>query len=1087
MRPIRLVLQAFGSYVNRTEIPFESFGKKGLFLITGDTGAGKTTIFDAITYALFNQTSGTDRGAYTIRSDYADEKKETYVELTFSHQGREYQIFRSPQQVLVKKNGEGTTDKPAKAKLLREPDPPLEGPKAVDKAILALLSIDYIQFKQICMIAQGEFREILNTDAKTRGEILQKLFATEGYQKMAAIMGERFKKSSEAAAELLRSIRQEFDHVLYEEDSQYREAIEAEREDSSEDTLHYQTNRKAELLAALLKEEQERIASQEPLVASLQQEATKKAERYTLIHTTNDLFRQYDAALAEQRQLEEKQEEMADLQALLEKQKRAVYEVKPFYDRYQAEQKREAEANQAYEQAVRTAEASRQAYQAAEQAYEEAEENREQAEGKKQEAMRLLEEEKEYERLEELNRLLKDCEAEQREAVWKRRQQEENIIRLKELIQEEEAKQQALADRPEQCAAAKQIYRRLKEEYQSLTSFMTEKIPATRQQKKALEAAQEEYQKKRAVYETIAEDCLVYERRLEEARAGILASRLKEGKACPVCGSISHPNPAPLPKEEVTEEAWKKLRQKRDKAEQAKNSANEEAAGRIAAYKAEKAHIEEELGHFLRKAEKRKETEKEEVSESLVDLTLEQIEEKINAISERMAEELAAAQRDFARLLEEKELGERLLVQLAGHTRERETQQELLEQQRKQETDLAAKYAALSGEKAGRGTFRYASLAEAKRARREREEEAASLFRLIEDQQRKRIEAREQLSGSQASLEGCRKQAEEARNGALQAEKDYQRAREAKGFSTDLEDMKKLFVPKEEIERQEQLLQAYQAERIEKEANRRTIEQAVAGKERLDEEEARREAEESKAAERAAQESLADLYHRRKQNETIWKRLEEKRKRAEAKLTETTQLSHLAALLSGKAVGKNRTSFETYVQLSGFDGILRAANRRLLPMSGGQYQLYRHENQEEKKNIALNLDILDQYTGKKRPVSTLSGGESFMASLSLALGLSDYVTAQAGGIQIETLFIDEGFGTLDEAALSDAIQMLQELSEGEKLIGIISHREELKKVIRKKILVKKAGRQQEYEGTKTCKDRQGKEIKRGSFLQLELE
>ena len=177
--------------------------------------------------------------------------------------------------------------------------------------------------------------------------------------------------------------------------------------------------------------------------------------------------------------------------------------------------------------------------------------------------------------------------------------------------------------------------------------------------------------------------------------------------------------------------------------------------------------------------------------------------------------------------------------------------------------------------------------------------------------------------------------------------------------------------------------------------------------------------------------------------------------KAEHKLQEVTTLKNLTDILQGKTAGKNKTSFETYVQMAGFDDIIRAANKRLQSMSGGQYQLYRHEDLEAKGNVALNLDILDNYTGKRRPVSTLSGGESFMASLSLALGLSDRVTANAGGIRIDTLFIDEGFGTLDEKSLNDALGMLQELSYSNKLIGIISHREELKEVIPKKVVVKK--------------------------------
>jgi exonuclease SbcC len=183
-----------------------------------------------------------------------------------------------------------------------------------------------------------------------------------------------------------------------------------------------------------------------------------------------------------------------------------------------------------------------------------------------------------------------------------------------------------------------------------------------------------------------------------------------------------------------------------------------------------------------------------------------------------------------------------------------------------------------------------------------------------------------------------------------------------------------------------------------------------------------------------------------------------KRRQAETAelLEKVAVLKNLADLVQGKVIGRNRTSLETYVQMAGFDSILAAANQRLLPMSGGQYRLYRHEDPQAKGNIALTLDILDHYTGKKRPVSTLSGGESFMASLSLALGLSDRITASAGGVKVDALFVDEGFGTLDEKSLNDAISMIQELTSGSRLVGIISHRQELKEEIPGKIIVEKS-------------------------------
>ena len=241
-------MNAFGPYASYTEVEFAQFGEGGLFLVTGDTGAGKTTIFDAITFALFNKTSGMDREVNTLRSDYAKETEETFVELTFSHKGRIYELYRSPQYERLKKNGTGFTTKTAKAELRREPDTPIEGTKQVNEAIEDLLRINYEQFKQISMIAQGEFREVLNADSKKRGEILQKIFSTEGYKKMGNFMEERYKKAHGGMAELFRSIEQDFDGIWYDEDSSYVDEIEEEKRKDQAEHTQYQIEHKINLL-----------------------------------------------------------------------------------------------------------------------------------------------------------------------------------------------------------------------------------------------------------------------------------------------------------------------------------------------------------------------------------------------------------------------------------------------------------------------------------------------------------------------------------------------------------------------------------------------------------------------------------------------------------------------------------------------------------------------------------------------------------------------------------------------------------------------------------------------------------------------
>ena len=285
----------------------------------------------------------------------------------------------------------------------------------------------------------------------------------------------------------------------------------------------------------------------------------------------------------------------------------------------------------------------------------------------------------------------------------------------------------------------------------------------------------------------------------------------------------------------------------------------------------------------------------------------------------------------------------------------------------------------------------------------------------------------------------------------------YVKVRESQAF-VDETDFLLYLVPKEEISRREEEILKFESAVTANEANYKSAKEDIRDKEQLDEEQAKLESDSYKEAAEQERELLTKLKQRKERNVETANKILHKKLEVEDKLEEVGMLTNLANLFNGKTAGKNRTSFETFVQMSGFDRIIHAANRRLLPISGGQYQLYRHEDLNAKGNIALNLDILDNYTGKKRPVNTLSGGESFMASLSLALGLSDCVTASAGGIKIDTLFIDEGFGTLDEKSLNDAITMLHELSASDKLIGIISHREELREELPKKILITKTNK-----------------------------
>lgn len=1038
-------MNAFGPYASNAKVEFDKFGEGGLFLITGDTGAGKTTIFDAITFALFNKTSGMDREINTLRSDYANEKEETFVELTFSHMGRIYQIYRSPQYEKPKKNGTGVTTKTAKARLTREPDTPIEGTKQVNEAVEDLLKINYDQFKQISMIAQGEFREVLNADSKKRGEILQKIFATEGYKEMGYLMEQRYKKAHGEMADIFRSIDQYFDGIQYAEDSKLAPAIEEQKMVMHTDRTQYHVERKMKILEEVMEEDAEQIKLQEKETQEKQKDAQEKAKTYTLIHSTNELFAKYDKILAEREKLDAQKDENAQYIATLEKQKKAVYEVKPLYDVYVSEQRKVDEATEKCLESEQRFQEAVQNLEGAETNLKTAESKRELAEEKKQEAGLLKQDEGNYEKRDELNKQISECKKAKSEILAKKSVQEKQVDELKEKIETESKRIKELLDRPEKCVAAKAKCEKLDEKYQNLKTLFTEKLSELKKLEEKRTKAQQDYEEKRSAYDEIDKQYNHCEKLLEESRAGILASNLEVGKPCPVCGSTEHPAPAPLPKEAVTEEELKSLKESRTDAEAIKNAASEKAVEANAKFVTAQKNICTEIVQQL------------EMSADEIFLEMEKLVQKLEEHLKLTKQQKEDAKSELDKLTRERE-------ELQGLQKKMQEDSDMLEKLRSELEDvknnlntLENVYAELSGQLQGIKNLRYATLEEANAVREKLEQEALAILEEIELQKDRVIKARELVSSNAATLENWKQQEKSLKNSASKMLSEYAKNRAIQGF-LDENDFKTYVVSKDQIQELELKVKHYQEAVTAGEANLRLAEKDISGKERMDEERAKQEAEISKDAESQAQSKLNALMHRKEYNESILQKIKKQQKQTEKKLKEVGMLNNLTKLLLGKTVGKNKTSFETYVQMSGFDGIISAANKRLWPISGGQYQLYRHEDLGAKGNIALSLDILDNYTGKKRPVSTLSGGESFMASLSLALGLSDRVTANAGGIKIDTLFIDEGFGTLDEKSLNDAIGMLQELSTGNKLIGIISHRQELKEEIPKKVIIKKSNR-----------------------------
>lgn len=1044
MRPIKLVMSGFGPYAKIAEVDFDRFGSKGLFLITGDTGAGKTTIFDAISFALFNKTSGADKDVNYLRSDYADATTETYVQLTFVHMGREYVVKRSPQYEVMKQRTKGTKLKPATAVLMRFPDEPVEGPRQVDRALEELLRINYDQFKQISMIAQGEFRKVITADTKSRGEILQKVFATAAYNRMGLIIEERYKKTNGLAENIYRSINQYFEGIKHAENSSFAEEVEKQKELSEAGRDKFQIEKRLNILEGIIAED----AAEEEMWRALHEEkkhtTEKKSAELVLVQSNNELFDSYEKAMDRKTELDEKSLLIKGMEEDTEKSKRAVYQVKPAYDEYINElrnlQKLDDEKRLAEEESERISIACNDM----EAAFKAAEKRQMEAEGYKVEAMKLRQDEELYQRRDEKRQEVEEAEKKIETIIKSYENSREKIKEVEKSIETMESRMKQSFDIPGKYQLALNEYENIVKRVEALKVIIDVDLPSVKKIEERLFALQELYKVKRATFDELQDEYYLKERRMEEFRVGVLAQRLKEGTPCPVCGSIEHPSPAILPEEEGDEALLKELKLKLNNAELEKNKASEDAVSSKATYEAEKKVVLDKIEHLGIRLETSEEV------RDILEATSSVQDEYAIALSEE--ERLKDECRRLERIQAELELLEKnQRIKKAERDEIRIEYEKLEAEKMRAEKELSVLHGQLQGMK----PLAFDTLEQAVTKRKALENEATKIEEDIVSKRNAFAKLRERLSAENGKVGNLKAQIEDVDRVLGLKKAAYEEVREREGFETE-EKFKESVSTRQKIEGAELIIQKYKQDSAAAEEALTTALKAIEGKLRQDEDKVKAELMEAKAEESQANDRLNEIVARRKHNEDIRKNLKKQWDDVEEILLDVEMLKNLKDAVQGKTAGRNKTSFETYVQMSGFDEIIRAANRRLNPATGGQYQLYRHEDLDAKGNVALNLDILDNYTGKKRPVNTLSGGEGFMASLSLALGLSDRVSANAGGISIDTLFIDEGFGTLDEGTLADALQMLNQLTDSNKLIGIISHRAELKDVIDNKIVISKS-------------------------------
>lgn len=917
MKPLKLTMSAFGSYAGKNVIDFTG-QQQGIFLITGDTGAGKTTIFDAITYALYNQTSGGERNGNMMRSQYAQPETETYVELEFLYRGQTYRVRRNPDYKITKtlKNGKIREQKVPHSVELTLPDGTVfpEKKNATDAKIIEILGLTADQFSQIVMIAQGDFLKLLYTKSDERKMIFSKLFRTDIYWKIQENLRRKSMEMDERIQENDRAFEQEKSRIIL-------------LPESEELPLDELVERLRERLKDALKEQNLRRANVEEL--------NKKITKYEEI---NKLFVSLEKIRQNGKELEARQAESKERRQQIENARKA--------DKVLVAEQQNLRQQQEVEQSA-------------------------QAIAKMTETLANDQE------------MFETLKTQQQEAEAKQKREAADIQKKMLALEQSFPSYEALQNARSEEQQAKKVWEDLGKI--SEESFHKKKagIAALKEQQKRQEQAVEQTKKNWEQTSLSASESAKHYEHMYEAflkeQAGILAENLSAGCPCPVCGSTVHPDPAKLSDHAVTELEVEQAKKTRAAAEEKRDLA-------YAAFEAEK-------------------TEKQKLAQAV-----------------------------------EKEEADFVLAQTIAKQQRKEAEQNYVSLQK-----IAEQI---------REKLVYPSLAEAKK-------QYAAMQKALEAAEQEIAKKRQkvsELAEAMNTLKGQKLAEEEnqktAKKLAVKTEKEYAKLLEKSGFVSE-ETYHLAILPERSRSKLEREEKEYESQCLRQQSEQKLLEKQVSGKTYTDTTELNEQLKAEKQALKEAEKTYMELHTAYENDRSVLQNCAvylEKGKKLES---EDQVIKSLSKTANGRLSGSAKIDFETYIQRQYFKQIIHEANKRLLTMSNHQFilKLKEEANTGRKTNEGLDLSVYSLVTDSERDVKTLSGGESFLAALAMALGLSDIVERSAGAIHLDMMFIDEGFGSLDAQSRQQAIEVLAELAGDSRMVGIISHVTELKEQIDRKLVV----------------------------------
>ncbi len=1007
MRPLKLKVSAFGPFGGEVNIDFSKFGLNNIVLISGDTGSGKTTIFDAITYALFARTSGGVREADMLRSDFANKDVLSFVELDFEYRNEVYKIKRLPRQLRPKKRGEGFTERAPEVYLYKGDKLLSSSNREADKKIEDVLGINYDQYKQIAMIAQGDFIKLIHSDTDTRSKIFRKLFNTKLYERLEYALKDK-----------KRSLYNEYNNNKQKIDEVY---IGIKKRDGSDLCLDGLTIR--DNINIVEKYNSYLDSTVDKLRAHYNSFDDKKSKLTTKLVLAKGLnediieLNKVKEKLGELRSKESYYKELNEKLDLSDKS-RVCYEI--FIKR---------------EQLVKVCEEYRIELDLEEKTLEDLDLKLEEINSK------LLNAEAEGKLVPELRlkiKLLEDEKIAIKETQSKNKELEECERKLKSLTSSLDTKNTELKKLSEELNAISETLIKEKDilKKEAHLSDFYKKIESDKEKLDVIK--NEENSKKQLIEKRTKLKCELKQATIDlcsskesyilalkgflNSSAYHLSKSLKSGEECPVCGSRDHPNPYRHTGEEVSESDFNDTKEKYDNLSESvlriksDIDSNNKDAKRI--NELIKRLTSELVFDDIVKA--KGEYDKEFTSyrelEANYNNSVKKIEELADIIT-KAKEEVLDYEKDILKV--EGDI-KRLTIDLdklssrCGNNSLEEIDKYIVENSSKIKMTLENIEKFKTDSKEVRGS---------------RDDISARVIALT------------------TTIKSSEKRVDE--------------------FTLELDAMLKEYSLKSNYfeniidgiayKSYREDLEKYREDYIKTKERFDTLDSKVEGKELIDVESIEREIESESSKLSKVKVLLDDANHLLKQNSNSLNRLKELEKRFEKIEVDYKIYEDLSDVVSGQLTGKDRLSLERYVQQIYFDDIIERANKRFISMTDSRYELLRKVGgYKGTKQIGLDLDVLDNYTNVVRDVKTLSGGESFKAALSLALGLSDIIKEYSGGVKIDTMFIDEGFGTLDEESLDRAINILSDLSENDILIGIISHVRELRNRIDKKIIVDKS-------------------------------